>query len=39
MNQSQLDVSACIDAQAVSLLQWRVIVLCSLVVLFDGFDT
>ncbi len=34
-----LDLSACIDAQAVSGLQWRVIVLCSLVVLFDGFDT
>jgi MFS transporter, AAHS family, 4-hydroxybenzoate transporter len=36
---TRLDVSACIDAQAVSMLQWRVIVLCALVVLFDGFDT
>jgi AAHS family 4-hydroxybenzoate transporter-like MFS transporter len=36
---SSLDVSALIDAQAVSGLQWRVIMLCSLVVLFDGFDT
>jgi AAHS family 4-hydroxybenzoate transporter-like MFS transporter len=40
MNQSSsLDVSACIDAQAISRLQWRVIALCALVVLFDGFDT
>ena len=33
------DVSAGIDAQRISILQWRVIVLCALVVLFDGFDT
>jgi AAHS family 4-hydroxybenzoate transporter-like MFS transporter len=40
MNQSSpVDVSACIDAQVVSPLQWRVIALCALVVLFDGFDT
>lgn len=34
-----LDVSAFIDAQPVSRLQYRVILLCGLVVLFDGLDT
>lgn len=39
MTSPSLDVSACIDAQAISAVQWRVIALCALVVLFDGFDT
>lgn len=39
MNSSFLDVSAVIDAQRISALQWRVIALCALVVLFDGLDT
>ncbi len=34
-----LDVTALIDAQPVSAQQYRVILLCALVVLFDGFDT
>jgi AAHS family 4-hydroxybenzoate transporter-like MFS transporter len=34
-----LDVSAFIDLQPVSRLQFRVILLCGLVVLFDGLDT
>jgi len=34
-----LDVSSFIDTQAVSPLQYRVIILCALVVLFDGLDT
>ncbi len=39
MTSPSLDVSACIDAQTISAVQWRVIALCALVVLFDGFDT
>jgi AAHS family 4-hydroxybenzoate transporter-like MFS transporter len=34
-----LDVAAFIDSRPVSLLQYRVIILCALVVLFDGLDT
>jgi len=34
-----LDVSSFIDSQPVSALQYRVIILCALVVLFDGLDT
>lgn len=34
-----LDVSALIDTQPLSALQYRVILLCALVVLFDGLDT
>jgi AAHS family 4-hydroxybenzoate transporter-like MFS transporter len=33
-----IDVSARIDAAPVGAFQWRIVMLCALVALFDGFD-
>ena len=34
-----LSIPGLIDQEAMSALQWRVLVLCFLIALFDGFDT
>lgn len=38
MTDTPIDVSARIDAAPVGAFQWRVVLLCALVALFDGFD-